>query len=488
MYLGGFFASSPDEVNLYCSSAPKSFLASVFADSKDGTEADRLGLQDFISKLVRLERRAYITITRCLAAYEHALLSLFHHPELTYSLLVFALECLCQGQDQFEPAWTDYPRPLREKLDVVLTGLDPTIADSVRATLVTDAHVALQKRVQAFVLKYVPDVFFDAGRAIEGPRLRKSVLLHSIASAYDLRSRYAHELKAADNLLTLGGGSPGEVCRVATQGNTERDFLTIRGLHRLVREVLINFVSSQKAVDEDFEYVQDLEQSPGSVRVKAPEYWLNDIQGFTVDKALVYYEGLLHSYNIRDIEGKQNPEFLGVGERGLGILTLLIDNPPNLAAIGGQALTLRSQRCSKSEKNLLTAIAVACGVLTQFPSGQIPRCTPELLSAALVRGWRDLWTADQCQTAMEEHFTHRRVSLPEKLEVAMAIHVANAWELENDMDRFHSWLHRAYCEASSFGAIQKSIAHSLTANRPVDLTSLLPLFKQASVRTTLAGP
>lgn len=326
LYTNAFFASSPDDVIAYSSSNPGLFLKPTFEENRNSTESDQQNLVAFLIKLVQLPRITFVTVSRCLAAQEHALMALLHHPELTYSLLVFALESLSQNFDSFVPSWEkDYPA--RDQLDLILEKIDPKIADDVRAQLLASAHLKLQARVRTFVSKNIPADFFSLGKGMP-PRVRRSNLERVIESAYELRSRYAHQLLAADNMLTLEGGPPGEICSVIGADSTTREFLTIRGLQRLVRDVLINFVNSQESVTEKFEHIGGVEQPPGFIISLAPESWLNAVEEMTSENARQCYEGLLYSYDIRFVEGRNSPKLLGVNaQTGLALFDIRADAP-----------------------------------------------------------------------------------------------------------------------------------------------------------------
>ncbi|HRI07039.1 MAG TPA: hypothetical protein PKW35_04435 [Nannocystaceae bacterium] len=476
-HFDAFFGASADEVRLYSAASPSQFLPHVFTNNRAGNNVMASHLPVFVNKLLRLERRTYVTVLRCMAAHEHALLSLLHHPELAYSLLVFALETLTQEFDEFQPKWADLASDYRKRIDSTLAKLDGPIVDELRAAIVTSQHLKLQTRVLAFASRYISSHYFTAVGGLPPPRLRRSTLASALKGAYSLRSRYAHTLMQEEDIQARS-----EVAEVYDSEGRRQVILTILGLQRLLREIVANFIAVQPEVEEPFKYAESVERPPGVSNIPSPEYWLKNIQGLTADTARAYFEGLLYSYDRRMLQKGKMPVPLGVGPDGLFVLSILVDSPPDLDALGRRATELLRGNPKKSQKNALIAIQVICGVQNEFPKGCVPKCTAELLAAIAAQGWaHSPWKAEDCEAAIASLFRREQDStvIPDLVEVLMCLYVANAWEGEGNNERAMHWLKVSWKEASSYAEIQLAIDHARSVGQALDPRTIFPPYVQA---------
>lgn len=461
-YFDAFFASSADEVRLYSAASPS--LSHVFTSDRPRGNTAAQGFPGFLRKLLRLERKAYVTVQRCIAAHEHALLSLLHHPELAYSLLVFGLESLVQEFDGFTPKWSDLAKDYRSKLDDLLSSVEESKAEALREAIVENQHLKLQQRVLSFVSKHVPDSYFEARGGPPSPRVRRSTFELALKGAYELRSRYAHSLMRSEDIQ-----SRSEIAVFYDAKGERKIAFTMMGLQRLFRQVVGIFIEKQVESDEFFNYEASVERPPGSFLVVSPEYWLKEVQGLTAESARHYFEGLLYSYDQRILSGQPTPKGLGVGPNGLWILSILRDSPPDLELIGRRATELL-RGASRSQKNLLMAIQVLCGAVEGFEHGHVPKCTPELLSATVARAWPDSpWGLDQIETTLNSLLSRPAdVIFPDLMEIIMMLYASFMWQKSGDQEKAMAWLKRAMVECASYPDLQVAIEIALSLNQTIN--------------------
>jgi hypothetical protein len=462
-FFDAFFGSSADEVRLYSAASPS--LPHVFATNRTGDRASAKAFPGFLRKLLRLNRKAYVAVQRCMAAHEHALLSLLHHPELAYSLLVFALESLVQEFDGFAPQWSDLRNSYRKKLDDILTKVDSSASDALRNAIVENQHLRLEQRVLTFVSRHISGSYFAALGGPPAPRVRRSTFKLALKGAYDLRSRYAHALMRSEDIRRES-----EIVNIYDAEGECQVAFTIRGLQRLFREVVIRFIEEQPESDGPFEYEASVERPPGAYIIYSPEYWLKNVQGLTVETARAYFEGLLYSYDCRILKRDSVPMSLGVGANGVHVLSFLRDSPPDLESLGRRATELQSGKMSKQQEYLLTAIQILCGSTESFRAGHEPKCTPEILAATIARAWTPAWEIEQIDHTVTSLLlrSSEGTSFPDLMEICIIFYVSFAWQKSGNQEKAMAWLKRSWEEASSWPKLQVAIEHGWATGQAID--------------------
>lgn len=238
-----------NSTNLKDQILPCNILPDYFEMNK--VSKDISSFNDFLNRLFKLTRTEYESIITSMTAFINALESIDYNLELSYSLMVFSLESLCQKFDNFENEWTDYPGYIRDKIDKLNN--EYNISDEyyikLQNILLEDKHLKLTKRFIEFVKFYLDDDFFkEEAKNIKNP-LRKSELDSVLENVYSTRSSYVHSLKEFNDIQVLMMKKLDN----ETMNYDEGKFLTIRGLARLVHNVLKNFVLQNAELEKNEE-------------------------------------------------------------------------------------------------------------------------------------------------------------------------------------------------------------------------------------------
>ncbi len=229
-------------------------------------------LIDFIAKLIGLPRRTFLGVMRALRTYVNGMHRIGDDLELAYTLLVASVESLAQDFDGHESDWESFDERKRNAVDEALAGAESAVAQRVRQALLQVEHVALARRFREFAMVHTTPQYFRPGASSDGPALARSDLAEVLGQAYQSRSKYMHQLRRLPDMVTLGD----RYGETAVEGRATH--LTLQGLSRLMRGVIIEFVQRQPTVQRE-PHNYTLERS-GVVQVRmAPQYWVGWAQG-----------------------------------------------------------------------------------------------------------------------------------------------------------------------------------------------------------------
>lgn len=229
-------------------------------------------LVDFTSKLIGLHRKTFLGVMRAIRTYVNGMHRVADDLELAYTLLVASVESLAQDFDGHQSDWLSLDARKRTAIDDALAGADAMLAQKVRDALLEVEHVALARRFREFSMAYATAAYFRSNVGAEDRPLGRSDLAEVLRLAYQSRSKYVHQLQRLPHVVTLGHGY-GET---AVDGRATH--LTLQGLSRLMRSVIIEFVMRQPTVEQE-PYDYSLERS-GVVQLRmAPQYWVGGSQG-----------------------------------------------------------------------------------------------------------------------------------------------------------------------------------------------------------------
>ena len=267
--------------------SPQSLVRRFF-DGEIWCKPDELKfLEEFVEKLIGLPRRTFLGVMRALRTYVNGMHRIADDLELAYTLLVASVESLAQDFDGHESDWDSFDERKRNAVDQALSGADEVIAQRVRDALLRVEHVALGRRFREFAVAHTPSTYFrQASDTANGSLLGRSDLQEVLGTAYQSRSKYVHQLRLLPDSLTLGHG-----CReTAIEDRTTH--LTLQGLSRLMRGVIIEFVMQQPTVlHEPYDY--RFERS-GVMQVRmAPGYWVGRTDGDITKAGRDKLEGFL---------------------------------------------------------------------------------------------------------------------------------------------------------------------------------------------------
>lgn len=233
---------------------------------------DRKFLTDFTAKLIGLPRTTFLGVMRSLRTYVSGMYRIADDLELAYTLLVASVESLAQDFDGHQSDWESVDERKRTALDDALVGADAAVAQRVREALVKVEHVALARRFREFAIAHTVPAYFRPPASLDAPPLGRSDLKETLGLAYQSRSKYVHQRQRLPHMVAMGH-SFGET---AMEGRATH--LTLQGLGRLMRSVIIEFVNRQPAVDrEPYEYM--LERSGVAQIRMAAQYWVGRAEG-----------------------------------------------------------------------------------------------------------------------------------------------------------------------------------------------------------------
>ncbi len=246
--------------------SPNKMIKTVFDKNILCHEDDKKFFINFTNHLIGLERKTYLGVMSSIRTYVTGIHRIADDFELAYTLLVASIESLAQNFDGHQSTWEDYDQNKKKIIDEALNGCETDIALKVREAILSIEHTSLRKRFQAFALEHISQSYFrDEADSALNP-IAKLDLPTALSNAYQARSKYVHNLKKLPKMLTLAEYS--EFCVIE-----DKKWLTLQGLSRLARHVIIEFVMKQKIIEKE-PYNYSLERTNIFQVHLAPQYWI----------------------------------------------------------------------------------------------------------------------------------------------------------------------------------------------------------------------
>ena len=252
-----------------CAIIPRMFDNQVFCQDDDAIQ-----LVEFVQNLIGLKRKSFLAAMRAIRTYVVGLHRLADDLQIAYVLLVASIESLAQQFDDFQPEWADYDEGKRLSIDRALANSDTVTIKEVRDALLKNEHISLARRFRDFTIEHIQGSYFrEDAVGVDRPASRAD-LEGALREAYRLRSQYIHSLKELPSLMTMGA-NPGEIVQVG--GVT---LLTIQGMARLARHVIIEFIRRQPKVEKEvYDYSKE---RVGIVSMPlAAQYWVGKPENVT---------------------------------------------------------------------------------------------------------------------------------------------------------------------------------------------------------------
>lgn len=266
--------------------APNNVIRRTFNEKIHCTMDEEQFLSKFLLQLVGLHRKTYLSVMRAIRTYITALHRVADDLELSYTLMVAAIESLAQDFDGHQADWDSYDERKRTAIDKALLGADDNIKISVRQAILDIEHTSLSKRFRNFVAEYVSPDYFEKGFNNEDSPLGRAELPEVLNAAYQIRSKYIHQLKQLPSSMSWGHGYRETILEDRTLN------LTLQGLSRLVRHIITEFIWRQPVINKE-EYNYSLERA-GIAQIKlAPEYWVGNTGPNIENFGRVKLEGFL---------------------------------------------------------------------------------------------------------------------------------------------------------------------------------------------------
>lgn len=498
-----FFSNSPEEVERHCNTrhsvgsnlVPKKILPDVFSDISRSLHEEIKVLDSWFQKVLSLPRQKYNTVCQALAAYERALHVLSSDPALSYSLLVFAIEALANSHSDYHASWDDVRGQPREQFDTLfkdnrISCVDASWIDDLSKVLVNVLHPGATRRFVRFAFDHIPMDLYNASQSTSKFPLRRSRIEQGIQNAYVLRSSFSHALKPLTQLLISESYRAEEV---EQEGQT---YLTLRGLFRLVRSIMLEFIEKQETKDLlSYPWNQELGNGlidrtpmPAYARMKSSNGQLHNIEA---QYAQNWFEDILQIYQDNYVERlhekiSANPNqadadlFMGVATSGswAGRFLFRFDPSPsyNWKALKDESLRLISQ-AKKAEKGYLQAIALLCSHLEKMDNEEEkwddvstsrafgdPLLGIERLVVDVIHNKVQKWSAKQAEEAFEKHLKKRKICLPARVEVACMLELARLFKIEGAEEGRQKWLNAAYGDTALYPSLQSLIRDAMDSN------------------------
>lgn len=246
-------------------------------------------LQEFTAQLIGLPRKTFLCVMRAIRTFINGMHRIADDLELAYTLLVASVESLAQDFDGHTSDWESYDERKRLAVDEALSEAEESLAQRVREALLKVEHIALARRFREFAISHTPPNYFRDASLVLNRSLSRTDLAEVLGMAYQSRSKYVHQLKRLPDVVVLGHGYSETVLHERVT------FLTLQGLSRLMRNVIIEFVKSQPSLaHEEHNYV--LERT-GIIQLEmAPQYWVGNPDGDLISGGRRRLEGFLEQF------------------------------------------------------------------------------------------------------------------------------------------------------------------------------------------------
>lgn len=245
-----------------------------------------------INRVISLERKSYKRIISTLKSILDSIETIGYNIDLAYSMLVYCLESLAQGEENYQPIWENWDQNIRSELDTVFEKIPEEQSTQIKKILLKDKQLKLQQRFLDFIKTHTKDSFFIHEAERIQIALRNSHMEEALRNSYQMRSKFVHELKPIQNQLSHPAFVENDVFIF-----NNKPYLTYNGLFRLTNHVLENHIYSLP-IDEK-EKLNYRDELPGKIEVKlAPQYWIwkpESLNGQTANKFLSALIGQLEA-------------------------------------------------------------------------------------------------------------------------------------------------------------------------------------------------
>lgn len=404
-------------------------LVRRFFDKEIWCKPDELTfLQDFVAKLIGLPRRIFLGVMRALRTYVNGMHRIVDDLELGYTLLVASVESLAQDFDGHQSDWESLDERKRKALDDALLDADEIIAQRVREALLRVEHVALARRFREFAVSHTTPAYFrQPYDGSLGLLLGKSDLAGALGTAYQSRSKYVHQLLRLPDSVSMGHNHS----EIAIEGRTTH--LTLQGLSRLMRSVIIEFVMRQPSVEHE-PYDYHLERT-GVIQVRlAPEYWIwrtdGDIKMHGRDKL----EGFLEQLALCLL--KESDFVLTDLRPVLSAATEFIPSLKKQLRLPYLALHVLFNLHVSGQNSVATPAAIA-----KLIERELNEASPEALITHALSGQTIPWSLDVHQSTLQSYLNRRATAsglrFPRLFEAALALELAERFRAAGNMEECH---------------------------------------------------
>jgi hypothetical protein len=469
--LRAYFSNDKNDVLLHCDSRQRegyfsyypSEFAKTFFSETHGKEQDVTRFQELLVRVLALSRQHYVAVMNCLKTLYDSLTLAKYNMDLAYSMLVYCIETLAQRFDKYQPTWEDYDEGVRTKLDRILSGVNSNEADKIRKTLLESSHLKLSKRFTGFVTDHTSEEFFTTDAEKINVAVKRSHLLQSVKSAYNMRSSYVHSLEPLFKQLKVSYD-------VEYIEWDRKLLLTYNGLFRLTHHVISHFIYNPPETNEKDEQVDWRNELPGSVNFTLhPMFWFG--KDHNPESARDQLEAYLSMWE----------EFHVVRGEALTLDTL--------SGLVTHYESILPQTNENLRKYMLSMYYIYNITETERPQYKgiinayknfFETCKIESLVVIFFCHQRWDWELDECYNILKGHMqrkgTKGSVKVPVVLEVQMLLHLGNQFLNTNDDEKFRDLFQIALCELPGDPDAQALISNSLRNQIPVDVGNVIEAY------------
>ena len=419
------------------------------------------------NKVISLERKSYERVINALRCILDSIEVLEYNFDLAYSMLIYCLESLNQGEEYPKSTWDDWDQNSKPELDSILSSIPLDKAESLKQILLKDKHFKLQQGYIDFVKKHLYDSFFiNESESIQLP-LRKSQLERALINSYQMRSGYVHSLQSVQDQIRHSTFATHDV--FTFQNNP---YLTYGGLYRLVNHVVENFIYSLSSVDKEaFNYRAAL---PGKMTVEfAPQYWIWRAESFNAKQANTRLSALIG-------ELESSPTITDLSQVMEKIKAIFQQSPseqrpPLLYLFWLYNIVLREDLQTKGWDKFVSKHEI------YFREHRIENLAVWVVASSHIGGIQIPWNIHGWIRVYKGYakskYKQNSLSLPALSESAILCAIANlAWKAGYGNE--YNWLlNTAITELSGKTAIQGYIYSCMVSYKDVDLHKILNWFK-----------
>lgn len=274
--------------------------------------------------------------------------------------------------------------------------------------------------------------------------------------AYQSRSKYVHQLKRLPDVVVLGHGF-GE-----TALHERMPYLTLQGLSRLMRNVIIEFVMGQPSLKhEEYDYV--LERSGVIQMQMAPQYWVGNAEGDLIGAGRRKLEGFLEQYGpcILKEEGAALTDLRPVLS---AVAELLPDSKKALRLPYLALYVLFNGVVSEEQREPISE------PINRLIQQELFQPSAEALIVCTILGKIINWPLDIHHQELENYFKRRKspsgLRFPRLFEAAMSLALAERYRLLGDLNK---------CREMVAVAVESHPGHQQLVQLEVDVTLDTPI-------------
>lgn len=466
--LRAYFNVDRDKVDVNCREVPKTsndnflpskFTTRFFEPKINGKQEEIAEFIRLVNHTIGLPRKTYEIVMTCMENFTNSLQSINYNLDLAYSMMVYSLEALSQSFDGYRPTWKDYDQSIAKRLEAEFCNLESNIAENIKQILLQSSHQKLQKRFIDFVMSHVKDSYFLEEAMEQTGAIKKSELLRALKNAYNMRSKYVHELQQIPRQMHHPHIGKGDLFYL---GNDV--YFTYNGLTRLAYHVIKNFILDQAIIEtEKFDWRRSL---PGVITLNlSPEYWVWKHENFIPDQVFGRLSGFLEQFQA----------FL-TNRKPISNLSDLVEKLEGL---------IKDSKVQENQKHAMVCIILL--FLFAFDRNQfhakcheyrkyLEVCTIEKMIFDILLAGSLSDNANSCETEYKKYlknkFSKCSLKIPDLIELCIIVDLANRFLQDNNISKYQEWMKFAIFEAAGNNKLQIQLSKGMQSNSIFDINQI----------------